>query len=544
MLCVEASKRTLWFLALLQMIYLPLIQAAERYPDDIFKPTAERKAGEGQGPFRRLIVRGAMLIDGSGAPPSGPVDIVIENDRISDIVHVGAMKAMSGNKGRPHGADFEIDLKGAYVMPGIVDTHIHVVPNYVGGATTANAEYAYKLFLAHGITTIRGVPLGPVDWTLNEQERSANNEIVAPRIEAYFIPGHGQGDEHGQFKIKEITTEKEARDWVKYIAKIGGDGVKYVGNEKTDSLLAATLSEAKTKGLGNVIHDFGLYDHQKALDAGLGGVTHIRAVLFPGLLQGHSILPFPVSGNRASEQDNMRNWTSQSKNLATKGSEQWQTLLTKYREKDVDLNPTFAVFSAYTNNMWARNADWHNQYTLPSFMKDFEANRAVHGSMYYDWSTQDEIDAKNVQRIGMDFVNDYKNMGGRVTVGSDAGFAYAAYGFATITELELLQESGFHPLEVIRAATMHGAMALAKPTGKPIEYGVIRKGMLADMLIVDENPLQNLKVLYGTGHRRLNDETGRVEIVGGVNYTVKGGVVYDAKKLLKDVADMVAKAKQ
>ena len=57
----------------------------------------------------------------------------------------------------------------------------------------------------------------------------------------------------------------------------------------------------------------------------------------------------------------------------------------------------------------------------------------------------------------MQFLNDYKNMGGRVTASSDAGFIFNTPGFSTIQEMELLQEAGFHPLEVIRGATLHAA---------------------------------------------------------------------------------------
>ena len=63
------------------------------------------------------------------------------------------------------------------------------------------------------------------------------------------------------------------------------------------------------------------------------------------------------------------------------------------------------------------------------------------------------------------------------------------------------------------------------------------------MVIVDENPLQNLKVLYGTGAVKINDETGAVERVGGIKYTIKDGIVYDAKQLLEDVREMVRQAK-
>ena len=90
---------------------------------------------------------------------------------------------------------------------------------------------------------------------------------------------------------------------------------------------------------------------------------------------------------------------------------------------------------------------------------------------------------------------------------------------------------------------MHGAEELFKPSGKPIEFGVVRPGLLADLVIVDENPLENLKVLYGTGAVKLDDETRETTRVGGVRYTIKDGIVYDAKALLADVAAMVDKQK-
>jgi imidazolonepropionase-like amidohydrolase len=70
----------------------------------------------------------------------------------------------------------------------------------------------------------------------------------------------------------------------------------------------------------------------------------------------------------------------------------------------------------------------------------------------------------------------------------------------------------------------------------------VEPGKLADFVVVEENPLQNLKVLYGTGAIRL-DETNRPARVGGIKYTIKDGIVYDAKKLLADVRAMVAREK-
>jgi imidazolonepropionase-like amidohydrolase len=143
----------------------------------------------------------------------------------------------------------------------------------------------------------------------------------------------------------------------------------------------------------------------------------------------------------------------------------------------------------------------------------------------------------------MRLMNDYKNMGGKVTVGSDPGYIYQTWGFSYISELEMLQEAGFTPLEAIRAATSHGAFEIYRPKGRPAPFGMVREGMLADLVIVPENPLHNFKTLYGTGFERLGKD-GRLERIGGVKWTIKDGIVYDAKALLADVAGMVEQQKR
>jgi len=168
----------------------------------------------------------------------------------------------------------------------------------------------------------------------------------------------------------------------------------------------------------------------------------------------------------------------------------------------------------------------------------YQPSRISHGSYWHFWGTEQEVAWKKNFNLWMNFINEYKNRGGRVTVGSDSGFIFQLYGFAYIRELELLREAGFHPIEVIMAATLNGAEAL----GMDDEIGSIEIGKKADLFIVEENPLENLKVLYGTGAIKLNDEND-VERVGGVKYTIKDGIVYDSKLLLEDVRKMVKESK-
>ena len=94
-------------------------------------------------------------------------------------------------------------------------------------------------------------------------------------------------------------------------------------------------------------------------------------------------------------------------------------------------------------------------------------------------------------------------------------------------------------MEIIRAATLSGAEALNMDK----DIGTVQVGKLADFVITAENPLENLKVLYGTGAIKLT-ENNEVVRVGGVAYTVKDGVIYDAKRLLSDVKAMVDKEKE
>ena len=92
---------------------------------------------------------------------------------------------------------------------------------------------------------------------------------------------------------------------------------------------------------------------------------------------------------------------------------------------------------------------------------------------------------------------------------------------------------------MLRAATLSGAQAL----GAADRIGTVEPGKLADLAVLEENPLANLKVLYGTGHIRRGDD-GKLARVGGVKYTIKDGIVYDARALLADVRAMVAQDKR
>lgn len=510
------KKRKLIFIIFVIFQFLPLTVFSQQ-------PGPDRKSGEGEGPYDRLIIKDVILIDGTGSPPRGPVNIIIENNRITGI-----------SRGIPENNPSNtriFDAAGMYAMPGFVNLHAHTG----GGGRNAKAprtEYVYKLWMAHGITTVRGVELGPNDWVVKEQERSAKNEIVAPRIVNYQRPPY------------DALTPEDAREWVRNAATRGIEGLKLVALRP--KIMEAMLDEANKLGLGSTAHlEQKGVAQMNAIDAarlGLRNITHFYGI-FEALYKDHDIQPWPADMNYNDEQFRFSNVARQWNLIHEKGSKEWNALLAELLDLNVILDPTMTAYLATRDVMRAKNADWHEKYTLPSLWDFYKPTNDSHGSYYFYWTSADEIAWKNFYRVWMDFLDDYKDMGGRVTVSGDAAYTYSLWGFASIEEMELLQEAGFHPLEVIRSATMYGAQAIFEPKGEEIQYGVIRPGLLADIVLIKENPLENLKVLYGTGWDKLMDD-GSVKRVGGVDYTIKDGIIYDAKKLLADVAEMVREAKK
>jgi imidazolonepropionase-like amidohydrolase len=101
-----------------------------------------------------------------------------------------------------------------------------------------------------------------------------------------------------------------------------------------------------------------------------------------------------------------------------------------------------------------------------------------------------------------------------------------------------MRESGMHTLEVLKAATYNSAQTLRQP-----KLGLVRPGYLADLIIVDGSPTYNLRFLYSFGALTL-DKDGKMYRTRGIVHTIKDGIVIENKRLMEEVAKMVAKSKQ
>lgn len=492
---------------------------------------------EATGPYDSLEIRGVTVIDGSGAPAYGPVNIFIKGNRIERIVSADAISRTrnAGTAGAKEEKlpDRVIEGQGMYVTPGLIDVHIHV-----NESKDVPAEYIYKLLLGHGVTTIRTFNIGndsPKEMVA-EKKRSAENQIIAPRM--YVYPFWGRGDDARFFHAdgaRQIVDEWHAE---------GVDGVKVLGKPgEWPDVFHAIADEARKNGMGVAVHiaQDGVYPMNAVRIAAEGASTIEHHYGYPeSSFTTQTIQNLPPDYNYSSEPDRFletgRAWLQA--DVAKLHGEVIDSLLDTMHKTGFIMVPTFSIYEANRDVTRAANLPWHATYTLPVVMDSFLPNPAHHASYFYDWTSDKEADWARAYRIWMDFVNDYKNQGGTVAVGSDTGFLFALWGFGTIRELEMLEEAGFSPLETIHAATENGAKVVKNP-----ELGVVRPGYLADLVVLSENPLADVKVFYGIGVTRVSQDRKEMH-EQCVKYTIKDGVVFDSQALLGDVREMVAKAKQ
>lgn len=485
-----------------------------------------RPSGEGTGPFNRLIIEGGLVIDGTGAPPFGPATIVIERNR---IVAIRSSNRADRPAPRPEIGpnDKLIDAKGSFILPGFIDTHTRIQHG-----VRPPTDYVLKLLLAHGITMTTSMqgqaPPAGVDWALDLQKQSAQNQITSPRIQVWAdLPRPAGSPEEARAKVREYAQ--------KGVSGLG-EGAIYGPPE----VKRAGLDEARKLGLNSLWHmDMQGVPRFNVLDAarsGMRGLSHFYGLpeaMFEDRSQQHWLPEYNFVDNRLRFQQSGRLWQQAAKPY----SERWNKVMNELIALDFTLEPTFNAYEVNRDYMGVRRGEWHDEYLHPELFNLFQPSR-IGLNFNYDWTSTNEVEWREHFRLWMIFVNEYKNRGGRVVAGDDGGYDWVNYGFGFIRNMELLHEAGFTPLEAISAATLKSAEFLHMDK----EIGTIEEGKLADIVILDKNPLENLKYLYGTGVISLNDKDEVIR-VGGVKYTIKDGIIFDAKALLADVRKMVSDAK-
>jgi len=467
----------------------------------------------------RLVIRNATIVDGNGTPARGPVDIVIEGNTITAVVPLDAVALGRGESRRPAG-DVQIDATGKYVLPGLIDAHAHLQSNR-SGHSLGGYEYNLKLWLANGITTVREVGSESDTGIVAVRERSAKGEIVAPRIFAYPMLN--------QAPMPRNAAEARAR--IQRFKSAGMDGVKLTGVER--DVMAAAEDEAHKVGL-RVAHHVGVEETNAWDDIRFGttSIEHwygIPDAAIPDMRQH-----FPANYNYLNETDRFR-WAGRLWREAD--PKLLDSVLVSMVHANVAWVPTLDIYEASRDLQRAQNQPWFKDYLHPSLEWYFKPDPANHGSYFIGWSSADEVFWKENYGIWMAALRDFERLGGTIGCGDDAGFIYQMYGYGLIREMELHAEAGFNPLKIIQHCTGNNAKIL----GQEERLGRVRAGWLADLIVVDGNPLEDIKVLYAGGTSAMRD--GKEVRTLGSEWVIKDGIPYNGPQLLREVKAIVDKAR-
>jgi imidazolonepropionase-like amidohydrolase len=402
---------------------------------------------------------GGTIIDGNGGPPIHNGVVVIKGDRIERV----------GNKDKiklPTTATV-IDTTGKYVLPGLIDVHVHY------------SEWMGEMFLAHGVTTVKDVG-NYVEWISVARDEINQGKARGPRI---FYAGNGlDTPPPRRDHFIGLTRPEMARRVVQLLHQRGAVAIK-VREHMTVDLLRAITEEAHTVGM-KVTGHLRATDARQAALAGIDGLEHasgiVQATVDPSLTP------------------NLENLKEYDKYVAERKS---YSLINMPRAEDLDtllvsrkvaLIPTLSgwwrMATVRRDDFAREDAAYAKNPALayvPADVRAIWATSALYKLENPDDLAQVRLGYKNIQAI----LRQHYQAGGQVLAGSDTFVSVP--GLSTQRELLFLVDSGFTPMQAISIATHDNARFL----GQEPDLGTIAPGKLADIIVVNANPLEDIRRL-------------------------------------------------
>jgi imidazolonepropionase-like amidohydrolase len=413
-----------------------------------------------------VAISHVTVIDVTGAAPSSDMTVVVTGNRITGVGKTGRVQL-------PKAARL-VDARGKFLIPGLWDMHVHTFNNSSRPGTD-NSDWYFPLLIANGVTGLRDMWTDPEDIRLTRAWRQEidSGTLVGPRFAVSSSVVDGVPT-----LLKNaigVSTPDEARRAVRTLKDAGAGFIKVYWNLSPEAY-HAVADEAKRLGIpfaGHVPFSMSAAD---VSDAGQRSIEHLTGV------------PETCS-SRDAELRKVRDWTPE---LA---EEMWRTY---------DENKCRALFARF-----ARNGTWHTPTLVLRRALGFRTDeglrsdsrlRYVPAGVAQDWlrplpdedaPLDPKVRAERFRRL-IAIVAGMHRAGVPLLAGSDIGNPFVFPGFSLHDELELFVQAGLTPLEALQAATLNPARYL----GLTGSLATIEEGKLADLVLLDANPLEDI------GHTR------------------------------------------
>jgi len=414
---------------------------------------------------KALVVQGGRLIDGTGRPPIENSVIVIQGGRFQAV-------GKSGEVSIPAGAEV-IDVKGKTVLPGFIDGHGHL------------EDFHGELYLHLGITTCASIELyqdGP--WTLAQKQGTALGKIRGPRIwmSGRAIGAVGTGhDAFGSRTARDniiVMTPEGVRRAVQRKKELGCEILK-VNEFLSLDLLKVAVDEAHRMDMPVAAHS---WDVVGSVNAGVDSIEHIWSV-------GYSSIPYAPSRRKLAE-DRLGGVIDQELAGAYYQTENYDGVIGAMVERHVAWTPTIAKWlrplSPSAERFRARENEILNNPNadLPAAVRTVTDN--AYDKLLKRYTPAQREQAKVGYEKAKEFIRRFVEAGGILKEGSDPPRGMAALLMHQAMAMDV--EAGVPPMTAIQAATLN----VAKTFKKDKDYGSVDPGKVADLSIIEGDPLHDI----------------------------------------------------
>ncbi|MDB5456727.1 MAG: amidohydrolase [Caulobacter sp.] len=397
------------------------------------------------------VLRDFTLIDGSGAPPAPNSAMVIDNGRIKWVGPASALKAPAKAQ--------TIDLTGKYVIPGLIDLHVHlgnVVDMVQDGAnfTLANVESDLRTYASYGVTTVQSLGTdGDLIFPLRAQQRAGR-----PSLTRVYTAGRGlvfKGGYGGVPGVNQpVANVAEAVAAVNAQADHGVDLIKFWLDDELGTMpkmppemTKAIIDAAHKRHLRVVAHIFYLEDAKRLVAQGVDGLAH-------------SVRDQPIDAALIE---------------AMKAKGTWQLAETLSREASMFAYGERAPF--LDDPFFRRSVSAKSLAVLENAERQKTIASGVH---FHDYPRFLETAKQNTKRLADAGVN--------YGFGTDSGPPGRFPGYFAHWELQLMVEAGFTPAQALATATGQAARFLGAK-----DLGELQAGRWADLVVLEADPLADIK---------------------------------------------------
>jgi hypothetical protein len=438
---------------------------------------AQAKPNRTQAP---IVFTHATVIDVTGSPPKRDTTVVITGDRISAI-------GDSASISLPGDAQV-VDANGKFLIPGLWDMHVHWY-----------ARDTLTLFIANGVTGVRQM-FGNSDL-FRWRDQIAKGSLPGPRmvVASPII----DGPEPIWPNSISVSNEEEGRKAVRRVKQSGADFVKVYALLPRDAYFGIA-DEAKQQGMTFVGHVPNSVSPAEASDAGQKSIEHLTGILIACSDKETDLRDKLVKANSPEARSKV-----QAAALETYDKQKATDLIARFAKNHTWQCPTLTVLrsNAYLGDERFRS-DGRLRY-IPRQLKQRWGFRIANRS------GGDNAGAKKVLEKQFEIVGAMQKAGVPILAGTDTGNPFCFPGFSLHDELALLVIAGLTPVEALRSATLNPA----KFFGLDQTLGTIEQGKIADLVLLDANPLADIR------------NTQRI------NAVVSNGRLFDRKALDKMLAE-------